>query len=84
MLTKKERRRGIKLMQQEINQQLFDLHCQAKTSLEEISIKTGMPDYVIDALEHTSARCNLGNLISIASFYNKHIKVEIVDLPKEI
>lgn len=83
MLDKPIRKRCFKQTFTDLSEQIWHLRCAKRLSLADLAILTKIPLHQLEALENNGYPLNVGTLSQLASFYDKRIKIELVDVTFE-
>lgn len=65
--------------QRSIAQQLHDMRISKQLALEEVSVKTGIPAYIIDSQEIGMNVLKISVVFQLAKFYGKTVKITLSD-----
>ena len=84
MLNKKQHKACFKRTFNELSEQVWHLRRNKRLSLTELSIQSQIPSHHLEAFENKGYPFNLGTLAYLASFYDKRIKIELVDVEDDI
>ena len=79
MLSKQQRRAALKLTRRETRQMLWALRQKHDMSLEDLSLRARIPEWHLDYLICGSGQINGNYLTQLAAFYDKRVKIELVD-----
>lgn len=80
MLTPDQKRQNLKTTFKEIAHQLWQLRYSKDISMEDLALKTKIPLFWLDALERRQHDINIGYLVQLAAFYDKRLKLDLVDV----
>lgn len=80
MLNKQTRKKALRQTFSELSIQLAKLRQDKNLSIADVSVLSKIPDFWLEALETKSFPFNIGYLTQLASFYDKRIKIELVDV----
>ena len=78
-MDKKQARKNLRETRNNISRQIAELRKSKKLSIEYMSYETGIPARYLEKLESCFLEINLGALNHIARFFDKKIKIELVD-----
>ena len=81
MLNKQQRRAALRLTRRETRKLLWELRQRHDMSLEDLSVLSRIPEWQLDYLICGSGQINGSYLIQLAAFYDKRVKIELVDYP---
>ena len=81
MLSKEQRRAALRLTRRETRKLLWELRQRHDMSLEDLSVLSHIPIWQLDYLICGSGQINGSYLIQLAAFYDKRVKIELVDYP---
>ena len=86
MLSKEQRRAALKLTRRETRKLLWELRQSHDISLEDLSVLdlsvlSCIPEWQLDYLICGRGQINGGYLAQLAAFYDKRIKIELIDYP---
>ena len=84
MLNKKQHKACFKRTFNELAAQVWNLRRERQMTIVELSIDSKVPVRFLETLEIKGYPLALGELASLASFYDKRIKVELVDVEEDI
>ena len=84
MLTRKQHRTAFKRTFDELSEQVWHLRRNKRLSLTELSLQSQIPSHHLEAFENKGYPFNFGTLAYLASFYDKRIKIELVDVDDDI
>ncbi len=84
MLTKKQHKASFKRTFRELSTQLWNLRRDRKMTIVDLSISSHTPIKYLEAFENKGYPFNFGTLAYLASFYDKRIKIELVDVDDDI
>ncbi len=84
MLTRKQHRAGFKKTFNDLSEQIWHLRRDKRLSLTELSLQSKIPTHHLEAFENKGYPFNLGTLAYLASFYDKRLKIELVDIEDDI
>ena len=84
MLTRKQHRTAFKRTFDELSEQVWHLRRNKRLSLTELSLQSQIPSHHLEAFENKGYPFNLGTLAYLASFYDKRLKIELVDVEEDI
>ncbi len=84
MLTKKQHKASFKRTFRELSTQLWNLRRDRKMTIVDLSISSHTPIKYLETLEIKGYPLALGELARLASFYDKRIKIELVDVDDDI
>ncbi len=84
MLNKQIRKKALKQTFNELSSQIITLRRNKNLSITDLSALSKIPDFWLEALESKSFPFNIGYLTQLASFYDKRIKIELVDVEENI
>ena len=79
MLNKQQRRAALRLTRRETRKLLWELRQSHDMSLEDLSILSRIPEWHLDYLICDSGQINGNYLTQLAAFYDKRVKIELVD-----
>lgn len=79
MLTNEQKRKNLRRTFKELCRQVWQLRFDNQLSMEDLALQSRIPPQWIDALEFNRSGLNIGYLSQLAAFYNKRIKIELVD-----
>ena len=79
MLNKQQKRAALKLTRRETRQMLWELRQSHDMSLEDLSVLSRIPEWQLDYLICGRGQINGGYLAQLAAFYDKRVKIELVD-----
>ena len=79
MLSKEQRRAALKLTRRETRKMLWELRQSHDMSLEDLSVLSRIPEWHLDYLICGSGKINGGYLTQLAAFFDKRVKIELVD-----
>ena len=80
MLNKQTRKKALRQTFSELSVQLTKLRQDKNLSIADVSVLSKIPDFWLESLESKSFPFNIGYLTQLASFYDKRIKIELVDV----
>ena len=81
MLNKQQRRAALRLTRRETRKLLWELRQSHDMSLEDLSVLSRIPEWYLDYLICGRGQINGGYLAQLAAFYDKRIKIELIDYP---
>ncbi len=81
MLSKEQRRAALKLTRSETRKLLWELRQRHDMSLEDLSVLSHIPIWQLDYLICGSGQINGSYLIQLAAFYDKRVKIDLIDYP---
>ena len=81
MLSKQQRRAALKLTRRETRKMLWELRQTKNMSLEDLSLRAHIPDWKLDYLICGKNKIDGDYLVQLAAFYDKRVKIELVDYP---
>ena len=81
MLGKEQRRAALKLTRRETRKLLWELRQRHDMSLEDLSVLSHIPIWQLDYLICGSGQINGSYLIQLAAFYDKRVKIDLIDYP---
>ena len=81
MLNKQQRRAALRLTRRETRKLLWELRQSHDMSLEDLSVLSRIPEWHLDYLICGSGQINGNYLAQLAAFYDKRVKIELVDYP---
>ena len=84
MLNKQIRKKALKQTFNELSSQIITLRRNKNLSIIDLSALSKIPDFWLEASESKSFPFNIGYLTQLASFYDKRIKIELVDVEENI
>ena len=79
MLSKQQKRAALKLTRRETRKLLWELRQSHDMSLEDLSVLSRIPEWQLDYLICGRGQINGGYLAQLAAFYDKRVKIELVD-----
>ena len=79
MLNKQQRRDALRLTRRETRKLLWELRQSHDMSLEDLSVLSCIPEWQLDYLICGRGQINGGYLAQLAAFYDKRVKIELVD-----
>ncbi len=79
MLNKQQRRAALRLTRRETRKLLWELRQSHDMSLEDLSVLSRIPEWQLDYLICGRGQINGGYLAQLAAFYDKRVKIELVD-----
>lgn len=79
MLTRKEYQKHIKQCKREFGDQVTELRKKRRMSIEDMHIEIGVPITFLEKLELGMLDIRISNLVPIARFLDKKIKIELID-----
>ena len=80
MLNKQIRKKALRQTFYDLSVQLTRLRQDKNLSIADLSALSKIPDFWLESLESKSFPFNIGYLTQLASFYDKRIKIELVDV----
>ena len=83
MLNKQTRKKALRQTFYDLSTQLAKLRKDKNLSIADLSALSKIPDFWLESLESKSFPFNIGYLTQLASFYDKRIKIELVDVVDE-
>ena len=81
MLNKQQRRDALRLTRRETRKLLWELRQSHDMSLEDLSVLSRIPEWHLDYLICGSGQINGSYLIQLAAFYDKRVKIDLIDYP---
>ena len=81
MLSKEQRRAALRLTRREIRQLLWELRQKHDMPLEDLSVLSRIPEWHLDYLICGSGQINGSYLTQFAAFFDKRVKIELIDYP---
>ena len=81
MLSKEQRRAALRLTRRETRKLLWELRQSHDMSLEDLSVLSHIPIWQLDYLICGSGQINGSYLIQLAAFYDKRVKIDLIDYP---
>ena len=81
MLNKQQRRAALRLTRRETRKLLWELRQSHDMSLEDLSVLSRIPEWHLDYLICGRGQINGNYLTQLAAFYDKRIKIELIDYP---
>ena len=84
MLNKKQHKACFKRTFNELAAQLWNLRREQQMTIVELSIASKVPVRFLETFEIKGYPLALGELARLASFYDKRIKIELVDVEDDI
>ena len=81
MLGKEQRRAALRLTRRETRKLLWELRQSHDMSLEDLSVLSRIPEWHLDYLICGSGQINGNYLIQLAAFYDKRVKIDLIDYP---
>ena len=78
-MDKKQARKNLRETRENISKQISELRRSRKLTIEYMSYETGIPAKYLEKLENQLLEINLSTLSQIARFFDKKIKIELVD-----
>ncbi len=81
MLNKQQRRAALRLTRRETRKLLWELRQSHDMSLEDLSVLSRIPEWQLDYLICGRGQINGGYLAQLAAFYDKRVKIELIDYP---
>ena len=81
MLNKQQRRTALRLTRRETRKLLWELRQRHDMSLEDLSVLSHIPIWQLDYLICGSGQINGSYLIQLAAFYDKRVKIDLIDYP---
>ena len=81
MLNKQQRRTALRLTRRETRKLLWELRQRHDMSLEDLSVLSRIPEWQLDYLICGSGQINGSYLIQLAAFYDKRVKIDLIDYP---
>lgn len=79
MLNKKQARENLRSCRKDFGNQITELRKRKSLTIEGLSHETGERINYIEKLELGMLDINIGNLNCLARFFNKKIRIELVD-----
>lgn len=83
MLNKQTRKKALRQTFYDLSAQLAKLRKDKNLSIADLSALSKIPEFWLESLESKSFPFNVGYLTQLASFYDKRIKIELVDVVDE-
>lgn len=81
MLSKQQRRAALRLTRRETRKLLWELRQKHDMPLKDLSVLSRIPEWHLDYLICGKGRIDSGYLVQLAAFYDKRIKIELIDYP---
>ena len=81
MLSKEQRRAALKLTRCETRKLLWELRQRHDMPLKDLSVLSRIPEWQLDYLICGSGQINGSYLIQLAAFYDKRVKIDLIDYP---
>mgnify|MGYP002751314461 FL=1 len=78
-MNKKQARKNLRETRENISKQISELRRSRNLTIEYMSYETGIPSKYLEKLENQLLEINLSTLSQIARFFDKKIKIELVD-----